>query len=66
MGLEESIAATGLNITGYHFKWKEAKKLALSNQRKDEYRLLPYWERVRLLFLELGGEFIGQGYERRI
>lgn len=55
--MTEQIAAEGLNITGYAGKWKVAKELALKNERSDDNRLLPYWERVRLLFLELGGEY---------
>jgi hypothetical protein len=46
----------GLNISGYAGKWKVAKELADKNERTDDAHLLPYWERVRLLFLELGGE----------
>lgn len=54
---EESIAQEGLDTRRYPFKWKEAKRLAEKNERTDDNRLLPYWERVRLLFLELGGEY---------
>lgn len=54
----ESQATAGLDVAHYPFKWKQAQKLAQSNERQDDNRLLPYWERVRLLFLELGGEFI--------
>jgi hypothetical protein len=54
---EEEISQEGLNISGYHFKWKQAKMLAAQNERRDDIRLLPYWERVRVLFLELGGEY---------
>lgn len=56
MGNDEVIAQEGLNIRGYAGKWKRAKFLADRNDRNDEYCLLPYWERVRLLFFELGGE----------
>jgi len=53
----EETAKAGLNISGYHFKWKQAKALAERNERTDDWRILPYWERVRILFLELGGEY---------
>jgi hypothetical protein len=55
---EESIAQEGLDVKHYPFKWKEAKVMAERNQRTDSNHYLPYWERVRLLYLELGGEFI--------
>lgn len=57
MNGEEQVARRGLDIAHYPFKWKEAQSLAEHNERKDDNRLLPYWERVRLLYLELGGEF---------
>ena len=53
---DEQVAMKGLNILGYHFKWKRAKELALDlKPRQDGVHLLPYWERVRAIFLELGG-----------
>lgn len=55
--IEEQQAKEGLNLDGYHFKWKQAKMMAAANERRDDIRLLPYWERVRVLFLELGGEY---------
>lgn len=57
MSNEESAAAHGLNVKGYAGKWQKAQELATRNERTDDNRLLPYWERVRLLFLELGGEY---------
>lgn len=62
---DEQIAAQGLNITGFHGKWRKAQELATKNERTDSARLLPYWERVRLLFLELGGEYIDQNERDR-
>lgn len=62
---DEALASEGLDIHGFHFKWKAAKEYELENKRVDDSRLLPYWERVRLTFLELGGEFIGQKYGDR-
>lgn len=59
---EEQIAAEDLNITGFAGKWKEAQRYELNSPRTDDTKLLPYWERVRLTFLELGGEYIGQKY----
>lgn len=53
---DEQVAAEGLNIVDYHFKWKKAQELANSSELSAEHLILPYWERVRLLFLELGGE----------
>jgi hypothetical protein len=58
---QEQLAATGLNVKGFAGKWKYAQTLADKNERKDDNRLLPYWERVRLLFLELGGEYLEPG-----
>lgn len=57
MSNDEQMAAEGLNIRGYAGKWKAAQELAAKNERSDDNRLLPFWERVRLLFLELGGEY---------
>ena len=50
-----TVAQEGLAVRYYLGKWKVAQGLAVKNERKDEARLLPYWERVRLLYLELGG-----------
>ena len=67
----EKEASSGLNIIGFHGKWGKAKELARLNERTgaispdDNTRLLPYWERVRLLFLELGGEYVDQDERRR-
>lgn len=57
MCADEVVAQEGLNISGYRGKWRQAQKLAEANDRTDDARLLPYWERVRLLFLELGGDY---------
>jgi len=54
---DEEKAKQGLDVTGYAGKWKKAQELAEKNERSDDNRLLPYWERVRLLFLELGGKY---------
>ncbi len=54
----EAIASEGLDLRGYHFKWKRAKEYEINSPRTGDTRLLPYWERVRLTFLELGGELI--------
>jgi hypothetical protein len=56
----EQQAAQGLNVTGYAGKWRVAQELAIKNERTDDARLLPYWERVRLLFLELGGAYTNE------
>ncbi len=56
MSNEEEIASEGLDLDGFHFKWKRAKEYELKSPRTDDTRFLPYWERVRLTFLELGGE----------
>ena len=55
---DEQTAREGLDIEHYPGKWKAAQRLAESNQRRDGCELLPYWERVRLLYYELGGERI--------
>ena len=58
MTIEEYNSSIDLDIFGYHGKWKKAKELAVKNERRDNNRLLPYWERVRLLFFELGGDYL--------
>lgn len=55
---EEATAAEGLNISGYSGKWKQAQEIAKSSRLSENHLALPYWERVRLLFLELGGEYL--------
>lgn len=55
---EETVAKEGLDVSHYPGKWRAAIRLAISNERTDENRLLPFWERVRILFLELGGEYL--------
>jgi hypothetical protein len=65
MKTSEKIASQGLDIDGFHFKWKRAKEYELINKRTDDTKFLPYWERVRLTFLEFGGEFIDQNERRR-
>ena len=62
---DHEVAAEGLNIKGFSGKWKAAQKYENRSPRKDDTRLLPYWERVRLTFLELGGEYIGQQASHR-
>lgn len=58
-GHDEFVARQGLNVSGYEFKWKEAKRLAEHDDLiSANHRALPFWERVRLLFLELGGEYV--------
>jgi hypothetical protein len=56
MTQEEKVAREGLDVAHYPGKWKQAQQLAVLNRRNDGYDLLPYWERVRLLYYELGGE----------
>lgn len=58
MDPEQKKAMEGLDIFGYAGKWRKAKELAIKNERHDDYKHLPYWERVRLLFLELGGGYL--------
>lgn len=55
---DEQTAQQGLNVRGYRGKWRQAMRLASRNERTDDIRLLPFWERVRVLFLELGGEYL--------
>ena len=63
---EIKLATEQLNIKGYPGKWRTAKEMARNPcQYMDDRHLLPYWERARLFFLELGGEFIGQKYGER-
>lgn len=51
----EQVAKEGLDVCGYSGKWKQAQELAHSSNLSENHKLLPYWERVRLLFIELGG-----------
>ena len=62
--IAKQIAAEGLDVRGYHGKWVTAQRLAKANERTDYKHLLPYWERVRLLFLELGGCYLSQRKSR--
>ena len=48
-------AMQGLALKHYPFKWKQAQRLAGNHHIE-----LPYWARVRRLYLELGGLYIGQ------
>lgn len=52
---DKQIAMEGLKPELYPVRWRDAERLATSNERTDDARLLPYWERVRLLYLEMGG-----------
>ena len=55
----ERDAAQGLNVAAYYGKWTVAKHLAFDEREyPDSRHLLPYWERVRLFYLELGGEYL--------
>lgn len=58
MQIPEQVSSEDLDISGYNGKWKQAQRLATKNERIDDIRLLPYWERVRVLFLELGGDYL--------
>lgn len=51
IALSERGVSADLNTAGYGGKWKQAKRLAVTHLVD-----LPYWMRVRQLFLELGGE----------
>ena len=59
-GYGEAMVSEDLDLAGYGFKWKKAKEMALRNDGDENTRILPYWERVRLLFLELGGLYVNQ------
>jgi hypothetical protein len=52
----ESAAREGLNIAAYPGKWQEAQRLAHNDNLSEDHRSLPYWERVRYIFQELGGQ----------
>lgn len=54
---DEQIASQGLNVAAYADKWKKAQAMALQTAKYPDHRVLPYWERVRKLYLELGGEY---------
>lgn len=55
---DETIASEDLNVTGYSGKWRAAKEIAVEGKHDSRHTGLPYWERVRVIFLELGGERI--------
>jgi hypothetical protein len=57
--MSEALAVRGLDVRGYAGKWAKAKDMALAHERGDHDRM-PYWDRVRLLFLELGGQYADQ------
>jgi hypothetical protein len=68
MGDEEKLAMKGLDIDHYPGKWKNAKEHVASNLNRvyeDGRHHLPYWERVRLYFLELGGCYTDEGLNAR-
>lgn len=50
-------AADGLSIRRYSGKWKKAQVMAKDRRNLRDRKGLSYWERVRVLFLELGGTF---------
>ena len=51
-------AICDLDIEHYPGKFRRAQEMAMSDREYEDSRhLLPYWERVRLFYLELGGEY---------
>lgn len=64
MDQEEAIAKQGLNLSGYGFKWRQAQGLVDNGAVRGDILLLPYWEQVRLTFLELGGEYDKAGTKK--
>lgn len=56
----KGVALEGLDIIHYNGKFKVAKESEIETKRTGPEKYLPYWERVRLTFLELGGCYIGQ------
>lgn len=57
MHTSEEIATAGLDVARYPGKWEKAQEMAFQRERCKDRSLLSYWERVRKLFLELGGEY---------
>ncbi len=55
--MTEKEAIQDLAIRHYPGKWKTAQGLAHDDRHYPE---LDYWARARKLYLELGGEFVGQ------
>lgn len=49
-------AKRGLETSLYPFKWADAQRLAQSPDLSENHRILPFWERVRMIYIELGGE----------
>ena len=62
--LDEKAASEGLNIHNPDGKriWSKAKILALQSIAKYENKYLPYWMRVHLIFLEMGGSRRNHGH----
>lgn len=57
----EEQAQADLAVRHYPGKWEQAKRLALDRRHYGgEYEDISYWERVRYLYLELGGLYVGQ------
>ena len=58
--MTKSEATHDLAILHYPGKWKAAQRSVENNADSQSRRSWPYWKRVRQLYLEFGGEYIGQ------
>lgn len=56
--MSETEAKRDLAVKHYPFKWKKAQEMAHDLRHHPE--LDDYWSKVRLLYLELGGEYVHQ------
>ena len=56
--MTETAASEDLAIRHYPFKWRQAQRLAFNLRHHPD--IPDYWKRVRLLYLELGGEYVLQ------
>lgn len=54
--MSKADAMRDLAIRHYPGKWKSAQKLADTRHHPE----IDYWAAVRKLYLELGGEYVGQ------
>jgi hypothetical protein len=58
--MTEREAKQDLAVLHYPGKWKAAQRSVDGNHDSQTRRSWPYWKRVRQLYLELGGEYVGQ------
>lgn len=58
--ITECDAYCDLAVKHYGGKWKHAKEYVSGGHDAKDRAGMPYWNRVRLVYLELGGEYVEQ------